>query len=281
MLLRTKPKIKKAGLVYCLKGGDVFKIGVTVSLPRRLSQLAPQCPYRLDCAHVIRTDDMYAVENYWHRQFARKRLNGEWFALEPKDIQEFSKWRVATLAKTGRLEPLDQTVLTLLKEVEANTKHAAQTAATQTKRQGNKTMPQVQSSEFTLADKGVYIATLCEIETKSSKQRGSNGEEKDSTFWVWKFKGCKEKGADKKVCKVEITTGTGVTKKDSALKSLLSSAFPDMSPDEMRAYNTDEMIDQNWRIKVGMGEKPDGSPKNVILDIEAYDREFDAFADEQ
>jgi Meiotically up-regulated gene 113 len=130
MFIRSK-KQKKTGLVYAIRGGDLTKIGTTLSLPRRLSQLAPQCPYRLDCAHVIKTDDMYGVENYWHLQFKAKRLNGEWFALDREDLNAFMEFRVATINKCGRLEALDQTTLTELLQLQTEQQE-------QTSRKGQK-----------------------------------------------------------------------------------------------------------------------------------------------
>lgn len=141
-------------------------------------------------------------------------------------------------------------------------------------------MPAVTTSEFEIAEKGMYLANLCEIEVKNSKQRRDNGEERDSTFWVWKFKGYREQDKNRKIKSVEITTGTGVSKKDSALKSLLMNAYPDMTFEEMQKFNTDEMIGKSWRIKVGIGQKPDGAEKNIILNIEPSEIDVDPFEDD-
>ena len=140
-------------------------------------------------------------------------------------------------------------------------------------------MPQVTSSEYDVAERGVYLANLCAITSKTQKQKNDAGEERDSTFWVWEFKGYKEKDKAKKIMPVEITTGTGISSKPSALKSLLSQAFEEMTFEEMKKFNTDEMINKAWRISVTVEPKQSGGgDKNVITKIEEV--EIDVFADE-
>jgi len=94
---------------------------------------------------------------------------------------------------------------------------------------------------------------------------------------VWKFRGFSVKDKLRKMVPVEITTGTGITSKDSALKNLLMSAFPEKTLEELKSYNTDEMIGKAWVLKVGIGESKNGNEKNVILNIEAS--EDDPFAE--
>ena len=139
-------------------------------------------------------------------------------------------------------------------------------------------MPPVTSTDYAVTPKGTYLTQLCDIETKSSKQTGSDGVARDSSFWVWKFRGYNMKDPAKKAVPVEITTGTAVTKNDSALKTLLMSAFPDKNLDDLKTFNTDEMVGKAWVIKLGIGEKPNGGEKNIILNIEAT--EEDPFADD-
>lgn len=47
----------------------------------------------MEWIHVIETDDMRGVENYWHNRFKEKLKRGEWFKLDKDDIKAFKRWK--------------------------------------------------------------------------------------------------------------------------------------------------------------------------------------------
>jgi hypothetical protein len=83
------------GYVYLLKHGTrrEYKIGRTNNPLRREGELGIQLPEKCQPVHYIKTDDPEGVEAYWHRRFAHKRKEGEWFALAPQEVRAFKRWR--------------------------------------------------------------------------------------------------------------------------------------------------------------------------------------------
>lgn len=67
-------------VVYVLRAGDRVKIGHTLDLARRVSELQVGCPDQLEVLLAIPGDP--SDESYLHERFAAQWVRGEWYRLD-------------------------------------------------------------------------------------------------------------------------------------------------------------------------------------------------------
>jgi hypothetical protein len=89
--------VNNDGYVYLVSAQDAYKIGSTRAPYRRVAEIANQSAKGAELLHTIATDDPEGIENYWHRRFDAKRIDGinkqsgEWFQISKEDIKAFKR----------------------------------------------------------------------------------------------------------------------------------------------------------------------------------------------
>lgn len=80
------------GFVYVIQmeGHDIFKIGRSNDMTRRMSQFGVQLPFPFVVRFARKVQEPTQIEGVLHECFALKRLNGEWFQLTDRDVDAIS-----------------------------------------------------------------------------------------------------------------------------------------------------------------------------------------------
>lgn len=79
--------------LYILKieGQDLYKIGVSQNISRRLKDISNAMPYVVSLLYLFKINNAYDLENYLHNLFIIKHLKNEWFSLNNNDLNECLK----------------------------------------------------------------------------------------------------------------------------------------------------------------------------------------------
>lgn len=88
---KTKTKIQTDGYVYLVKLDKHYKIGISVSPESRLQEFT-LLPYPLEDICIEKVVNYKQVEKELHSFYADKRVRGEWFSLDDKDIDYIKQY---------------------------------------------------------------------------------------------------------------------------------------------------------------------------------------------
>ena len=78
---------EKNGFIYLIHAHeDVYKIGKTKSPRKRFKILEVKLPFPIEVKHMIPSNDYSRAEKQLHEKFTKKRIRGEWFKLNKKDV---------------------------------------------------------------------------------------------------------------------------------------------------------------------------------------------------
>jgi hypothetical protein len=79
--------------VYILKPrhSNVYKIGQTTDLERRIKTLRRKFNFELDLVYSVQVDDSYFVEQRLHMQAYKFHLGGDWFAIDQDTLNQIIK----------------------------------------------------------------------------------------------------------------------------------------------------------------------------------------------
>ena len=74
----------------------IYKIGYSTSVPRRMSQFGVLLPFPYRLEFALRVGGARTAESSLHELFQHRRMNGEWFRLDDRDVSNI-KWRLLSL----------------------------------------------------------------------------------------------------------------------------------------------------------------------------------------
>lgn len=83
------PSQEKSGYIYLVRAATgEYKVGHSVDVGSRMKAFSVQPPFEYELVHAFPADDMAQAESILHNRFSEKRIMGEWFTLDKKDVDE-------------------------------------------------------------------------------------------------------------------------------------------------------------------------------------------------
>ena len=80
--------------LYCISDGSLCKFGYSVDPQRRLRSLQTGSSSQLSLVHSIAVleDQGRVLERTFHREYAYRRVRGEWFSCTPEEAVVWLTW---------------------------------------------------------------------------------------------------------------------------------------------------------------------------------------------
>lgn len=93
IIIDSSPKNDKMGYVYLIKSDNNYKIGISTNPIKRFKTIQSAIPFNIEIIHLIESCDYKKIERELHKKFYFKRINGEWFDLNNKDIEFIKSYK--------------------------------------------------------------------------------------------------------------------------------------------------------------------------------------------
>lgn len=84
---KLRSKNKKSKFVYIFKCKVAYKIGIAVSINNRLMNVQTGNPFKVYCIYSAKIKRARTIEAILHNRFRNKRMEGEWFNLNKKELK--------------------------------------------------------------------------------------------------------------------------------------------------------------------------------------------------
>jgi hypothetical protein len=78
--------VNNLGFVYVIKSQLGYKIGQTKNIHQRRKVFNVKLPFHWDFELIFVMEDYIPFEKFLHKNFQNKRINGEWFDLNERDL---------------------------------------------------------------------------------------------------------------------------------------------------------------------------------------------------